>query len=471
MKFAADFYEAQHNDARTNVAIALSAAEYGANICNYVEGTELIFKKGGGKEAVGIKARDVMGGGDDMEIRAKKIIFAGGPYTDLMRKMEDKDTKPAVQGASGSHVVLPGYYCPKDMGLLDYNTSDGRFLFFLPWQGHTLVGTTDKKCDAETLPAAPEDEIQWILNECGKYLSNDLRVRRSDVQSAWRGWRPLAVDPHLPPGAPPSRDHVISENPETGVIFIAGGKWTTWREMAEDVVNRVTDKKCKTLDIKLLGGEGYTRNTHVKLTQKHGMGANVAEHLAKTYGARAFDVCELSKPTGQAWPKFGVPLHPEFPYIEAEVVYACREYACTIEDIISRRTRLAFLNKEAAMECVDRVGEIMQKELGWSDEIKAEQVKNAKLYVGSYGGPIPDKVRKGGVGWGGRSGTMTAYYYYSTHTYTHSKLNTKNLLLVASLIAELCDSKERDLQGHPRHLQGHRRGRKRILGQTGGETR
>lgn len=125
LKFAAVFYEAQHNDSRTNIAIALSAAEHGATICNYVEGKELIFEEGG-KKAVGIKARDVMGEGEDIEIRAKKIIFAGGPYTDLMRKMEDKDTTPAVQGASGSHVVLPGYYCPQDMGLLDYNTSDGR---------------------------------------------------------------------------------------------------------------------------------------------------------------------------------------------------------------------------------------------------------------------------------------------------------------------------------------------------------
>ena len=284
-------------------------------------------------------------------------------------------------------------YCPPDMGLLDYNTSDGRFLFFLPWQKHTLVGTTDKKCDAETLPTAPEDEIQWILNECGKYLSMDLRVRRSDVQSAWRGWRPLAVDPHAPPGAPASRDHVISENPETGTFFIAGGKWTTWREMAEDVVNRITDKKCKTTEISLLGGEGYRRNQAIRLTQKHSMSLDVAEHLSATYGTRAFDVCELSKASGQkVWPKFGVPLHPCFPYIEAEVAYACKEYACTIEDIISRRTRLAFLNSEVAMDCIERVGEIMQEELGWSDEIKVQQVENCRAYVASYGGPVPDKM-------------------------------------------------------------------------------
>ena len=95
----------------------------------------------------------------------------------------------AVQGGPGVHIVLPGYMCPKDMGLLDYNTSDGRFLFFLPWRGSVVVGTTDKKSDAQTAHRPPEDEIQWILNECSTYLDDGVNVRRSDVLSAWRGWR------------------------------------------------------------------------------------------------------------------------------------------------------------------------------------------------------------------------------------------------------------------------------------------
>lgn len=209
--------------------------------------------------------------------------------------------------------------------------------------------------------------------------------------SAWRGWRPLAADPHAPPGAPMSRDHVISENPETGVIFIAGGKWTTWREMAEHVVDRITDKPCKTTEIKLLGGEGYNKNMPIRLTQKHGMSVEVAAHLSKTYGARAWDVCELSRPTGMNWPKFGVPISTQYPYIEAEVVYACREYACTVEDVLSRRTRLAFLNSEAAKDAVPRVAEIMAEELGWSEEIRMAQMEAAYAYIDTYGGPVPDK--------------------------------------------------------------------------------
>lgn len=255
------------------------------------------------------------------------------------------------------------------------------------------MGTTDTKCPAETLPSAPEEEIRWILDESRKYLDKELRVRRSDVLSAWRGWRPLAADPHALPGAPVSRDHIISENPDTGVIFIAGGKWTTWREMAEEVVDKIVGEngpKSQTLDLKLFGGEGFTPNLNIQLIQKHGMSNDTADNLAKTYGTRAWEVCEFSKTTNKVWPRFGVPLAPNYPYITAEVRYACREYACTIEDILSRRTRLAFLNKDAALSAIPIVADIMAEELGWTEDIKAEQVIAARKYVESYAGRIPD---------------------------------------------------------------------------------
>ena len=252
-KYCAVFYEAKHNDARTNLAIAMTAAQKEADIVNYVEMIETITEEGSDK-VVGVVALDRMTG-TRFEILANKIVVCGGPFTDDLRQMETKDKimeKRAVCGAHGTHIVLPGYYCPPNMGLLDFNTSDRRFLFLLPWEGHTLVGTTD----AETLPRPPEQEVDWILKESS--ISMKIDYRRQDVTSAWRDWRPLAVDPHAPAGAPVSRDHVISENPSTGIIFIAGGKWTTWREMAEEVVDRALGKErpCTTLDITLFGGEG-----------------------------------------------------------------------------------------------------------------------------------------------------------------------------------------------------------------------
>ncbi|KAL9184707.1 LOW QUALITY PROTEIN: hypothetical protein ACHAXT_012677 [Thalassiosira profunda] len=362
LKYCAVFYEGQHNDARTNLAIALSAAEKGADIANYVEMTEGIFDKEG--KVVGVKALDRITG-DELEIYAHNVIFAGGPFTDALREKEYGNSTPVKP--AGSHIVLPGYYAPKDMGLLDYNTSDGRFLFFLP--GSVVVGTTDKKGPAETLPYPPEEEIQWMLKECEKYLSKDLKPIRTRRR-----------------GAQVSRDHVISTNPHTDVTFIAGGKWTTWREMAEDALDKKLGEghpKCNTLDLVLHGGEGYSESLSVQLIQKYGLAEDVAEHLVKTYGGRAWEVAEKCEPTGKAVARYGKTLVDHYPYIEAE------EYACTIEDILSRRTRLAFLNSEAAFEALPRVADIMAEELGWSRKIKARQIESATAYLESYGGRIP----------------------------------------------------------------------------------
>ena len=188
------FHEAMHDDARTNIAIALTAAEKGAAVANYCEVTSLLKDEGGRAEGVSVLDRVT---NQRFDVRAKAVVFCGGPYTDALRKLGDEGAEDAVAGASGTHVVLPGYYCPRDQGLLDYNTSDGRFLFFLPWLGHTLVGTTDAPSAAETRPTAPEDEVQWLLNECSRYLSPDVRVSRKDVLSAWRGWSRRGVPPRV----------------------------------------------------------------------------------------------------------------------------------------------------------------------------------------------------------------------------------------------------------------------------------
>ena len=200
---------------------------------------------------------------------------------------------------------------------------------------------------------------------------------------------------HAPPGGQVSRDHVISQNPKTGITFIAGGKWTTWREMAEDVVDKVLgDKagKCITLDVLLHGGEGYSNTLSVELIQKHGFDQQVAEHLVRAYGGRVWEVADLAKPTGKRWPRYGVQLVEGYPYIEAEVRFACKEYACTIEDVLSRRTRLSFLNKDAALEALPRVADIMAKELGWSKATKKAQIQAASDYLDSYGGRIPKEA-------------------------------------------------------------------------------
>ena len=260
VKYCAVMYEGQHNDARTGASIALTAANRGAAIANYVEVIDIVHTGPAGHTATGARCRDTVTG-EEFDVSAKEIVFCGGPFTDSLRNMAQPGCASAVAAGAGTHIVLPGYYSPSDLGLADMRTSRGAFLFFLPWLGSTVVGTTDRKSPAQKSPAVIEDEIQYLLNEVGRYLSPDLQVRRKDVLSAWRGWRPLPSDPYAPPDAPVSRDHLISVNPKTGITFIAGGKWTTFREMAEHVIDQVVCKlpdtakygECATRHVRLIG--------------------------------------------------------------------------------------------------------------------------------------------------------------------------------------------------------------------------
>ena len=226
-------------------------------------------------------------------------------------------------------------------------------------------------------------------------LANLLTIVHStDVLSAWQGFRPLASDPNAPPGAPVSRDHVISHNPDTGITFITGGKWTTYREMAEDVIDRVVKSHglsekagpCVTENIKLRGGVGYTRNLPIQLVQQFGVSQSIAEHLAYTYGTHAGEVLEMQKKNARG----GTLLLPGYPYLEEEITYACEhEMATSLTDILTLRTRLAYLDSEAAASIASRVADIMSSALGWSKKQKQNELKQAQEVISQFGGPVP----------------------------------------------------------------------------------
>ncbi|KAL1521617.1 hypothetical protein AB1Y20_021276 [Prymnesium parvum] len=405
--YSAVYCEAMHNDARTGTAIALTAAMKGATIANYVEMTGFVYGGPPGSTATGIKCVDKLSG-EEFVVRATAIVLATGPFLDSIRRMEDPNAEKAVAAAAGCHIVLPGYFTPGNMGFAELRTSRGATMYFLPWLGHTIVGSTDKKCDATSSPAVSEDEIQYLVNEAATCLSPDIRIRRSDVLSAWQGWRPLYRDPQAPPGAPVSRHHAIGHDEKTGVTFICGGKWSTYRAMAEELINKVIEFKspllkhaspCVTKEIKLMGGEGYHELLHVQLVQKYQISEDVAKHLVRTYGACAFAVCEMMKPVSKAANAindgqriFGSPIVPNYPYVEAEVEYAVKhEYAVTVKDMLTTRMRLAFINSEAAKKAIPRVADLMATHLQWSNAEKERQIKMAQEYIGQFGGPIADK--------------------------------------------------------------------------------
>ncbi|KAM6397467.1 glycerol-3-phosphate dehydrogenase, mitochondrial isoform 1-T1 [Pluvialis apricaria] len=382
------YYDGQHNDARMNLAIALTAARYGAATANYAEVLRLLktTDPASGKERVcGVRCRDVLTG-QEFDVKAKCVINATGPFTDSVRKMDDQEVPNICQPSAGVHIVMPGYYSPDNMGLLDPATSDGRVIFFLPWEKMTIAGTTDSPTDVTSHPIPTEEDINFILNEVRNYLSVDVEVRRGDVLAAWSGIRPLVTDPNSKDTQSISRNHVVTIS-DSGLVTIAGGKWTTYRAMAQDTIDaaiQAHDLKAgssKTVGLQLQGAEEWSPTLYIRLVQDYGLESEVAQHLAATYGDKAFEVAKIAQVTGKRWPIVGKRLVSEFPYIEAEVVYGVKEYARTAVDMISRRTRLAFLNVQAAEEALPRIVDIMAKELNWSEQKKKEEFEAAKKFL------------------------------------------------------------------------------------------
>jgi len=385
------YYDGQHNDARMNIALALTAIHHGAIMANHVEVTELV--KEGGKTR-GAKCRDTLTG-ETFTVRAKGVINATGPFTDALRKMDEGvSAQEIVAPSSGVHIILPGYYSPGKMGLIDPATTDGRVIFFLPWLGNTIAGTTDSPTEVTADPMPKEEEIKWILDEVRRYLSPDVKVRRGDVLAAWSGIRPLVKDPNNPTTEGLVRNHMINVS-ASEMVTIAGGKWTTYRAMAQETIDQAIKswnleplRPSQTEKTLLLGSHGWSKTMFIRLIQQYGLETEVAKHLMDTYGDRAWTVGSMAESTGKRWPVHGIRLSEMYPYIEAEVRYAVRrEYAASAVDVISRRTRLGFLNATAALEAVPRVIDIMAEELKWDSKRKDAEFENAKRHLISMGLP------------------------------------------------------------------------------------
>jgi len=385
------YYDGQHNDSRMNIALVMTAVHQGAVAANHTEVVALHKNKQG--RCSGARLRDNITG-EEWDVKAKGIINATGPFSDGVRKLDDPSTQTIVAPSSGVHVTLPNYYSPQTMGMLDPATSDGRVIFFLPWQGNAIAGTTDSASPVTANPIPKEEEIQWILGEVRNYLSKDIEVRREDVLSAWSGIRPLVRDPDAKNTESLVRNHMINISP-SGLLTIAGGKWTTYRAMAAETVDAAIKEyklevaavyPCKTELLKLLGSHGWRKNLYVELIQQYGIETEVAKHLTDTYGDRAWNVCDMADKTGLRWPVHGTRIDPVYPYIDAEVKYACRrEYAQTAVDVIARRTRLSFLNSQAALEALPKVIGIMTDELKWDKKRAMKEFEDAKEFLLSMG--------------------------------------------------------------------------------------
>lgn len=410
------YFDGQHNDSRMNVGLAMTAVEQGADVLNHIEVTGI--DKNGGR-CSGVQVTDLISG-EKFAIRSKGVINATGPFTDALRKMDDQTVDEIVAPSSGTHIILPGYYAPESMGLIDPNTSDGRVIFFLPWQGNTIAGTTDAPTKVMANPLPKEEEIDWILSECRNYLSSDLTVRRGDVLAAWSGIRPLVRDPAAKNTESLVRNHMINVSP-SGLLTIAGGKWTTYRQMAEETIDTSIKEfglkpkigHCISENVKLIGAEYWNPLLYISLVQRFGIETDVAKHLCESYGDRSFVVAGLASETGKRWPLHGKRLAVSYPFDEAEVRYAVRyEYAQTAIDVLARRTRLAFLNAQASLDVLPRVIDIMAEELKWSKKTQEKEWNDSVRFLLTMGLPaIRENVTRREVEAGISSQSMTSSDY------------------------------------------------------------
>ena len=363
------YYDGQFDDARLLINLIQTASEHGATPINYLEVTEI--SRGADSFVNGVSARDLESG-QHFQISADVVINATGPFSDAIRKMADPAVKPMIVPSQGIHLVFDRSFLPAESAIMVPHTTDGRVIFAIPWHGHTLVGTTDTpiaEVSMEPLPLA--EETNFLLETAGRYLHKV--PTRADVLSVFVGIRPL-VGEDGSNTAGLSRDHTIRID-NSGLLSIAGGKWTTYRHMAEDCVNQAA-----------MLGRLPEKEATTECLRIHGFHPNSKQfgELA-FYGSDASAIEELAREN----PRMGERLHPALPYRVAEVVWATRkEMARTVEDVLARRTRALFLNANAAYQMAARTAEIMAQELNYSKAWQEKQVNAFQELARAYSAPL-----------------------------------------------------------------------------------
>jgi glycerol-3-phosphate dehydrogenase len=359
------YHDGQFDDARLAINLAQTAEEGGATVVNYVRCTGMV-KEGG--RVRGIEAVDAETG-QTFRISGRAVVNATGVFVDDLLEMDSGEASRLVAVSQGIHFVLPKRFLPGNHGLMVPETDDGRVLFAIPWHGHVVVGTTDTPNVRKSLePVALEEERAFVMHHVRKYLAED--PCEADVLSVFAGLRPLVDKGNRSSTSKLSRDHTILVS-RSGLITVTGGKWTTYRKMGEDVVNKA--ESVAGLDHRACG----TATLRI-----HGWceAADVVDGFG-IYGADAGAVRSLVG----SQPVYEEPLHPELPYLKGEVVWHIRnEYARTVEDILSRRTRALLLNASASREAAPAVAALLAQELGMSHHWAECQTQAYRLLSQQY---------------------------------------------------------------------------------------
>ncbi|MEX1062647.1 MAG: glycerol-3-phosphate dehydrogenase/oxidase [Balneolaceae bacterium] len=359
------YFDGQFDDSRLAVNLMQSVFEQGGTALNYVKVTGFLRKNG---TINGVEAEDAETG-EKFQLRAGTVINATGVFTDHVRRLDNAENLPVIQVSQGVHIVVSRKFQPGKSALIIPKTDDGRVLFAVPWHDRLIIGTTDTPVDSAVLePKARQDELDYLLTHISGYLTG--KPAESDVKSVFTGLRPLVGRKVQVSTKKLSRDHSIFTDPG-GLVTVTGGKWTTYRKMAEETVDHAArngsleNRPCVTKKLKI---HGWTESADT-------------DSLYSIYGSDKKFLLNLEKEQ-KGW---NLPMHPALPYRPAEVIWAVRrEMARTVEDVLSRRTRALFLDAESSIKMAEQVAKLIAVERNLDDEWVKSQVSGYRKLAGNY---------------------------------------------------------------------------------------
>jgi glycerol-3-phosphate dehydrogenase len=376
------YYDAATDDARLTFANALGASEAGAVVLNHASVRQLVLEEGKARGAVIVDHLS----GQEITVRARVLVNATGPWSDEIRKLDTPRETPAVRGSKGVHVAVPRERLGNREALTLLSPVDGRVMFVLPADKHTIIGTTETSTRAHPAEVrASEADVQYLLASANAFFP-DAQLVRSDVVSAWAGIRPLVAKGYGQKGSAgsASREHVIDFSP-SGVIAISGGKLTTYRVMARDVVNAVerrleaAHRKPVTETLPLPGGELRSVDAELQVALPEIGHADVALHFVRAYGSRWRQVWALTRQDAS----LARPLVEGLPYLRAEAAYgASHEFVHTLADLLIRRLKVAFETRDQGAEAARAAAEVLAPRLGWDS---AETQRQLEAYARDAG--------------------------------------------------------------------------------------
>jgi glycerol-3-phosphate dehydrogenase len=360
------YHDGQFDDSRMAISIASEAVKRGAILLNYFRVTGLTKSETG--KIIGVKALDIVSG-EEYTPRAKVVINATGVFADSVSKMDNPGSQASIRPSQGIHLVIDRSFLASDSAIMIPKTEDGRVLFAIPWYNEVVVGTTDTPLEAISMePKALDQEIEFILKTASDYLIRP--PERKDVLSIFAGLRPLAADPSNPESTKEvSRRHKITLT-KSGLLSVIGGKWTTYRRMAEESIDRaikagyIEKRSCVTSHLKLTGISS----------------ADDADRLM-IYGDGYKEIKKLFAEDTS----FGKVLHKDLPYTKAEIIWICRnEMVVNIDDVLSRRTRALLINARASAEIAPLVTRVIADESGYDENWQKAQVDAYNELIDKY---------------------------------------------------------------------------------------